>query len=148
MDILNKDDASNFLERIVYIAWFIWKARNEAIFNFYPINPEVTMRRAFEAFREYSESMVSPLIHVDNPNIEDFISQWRAPERGCLKLNCDVAVSKFGKEAKMAVTVRDYEGALINGAVGSACIFLTSSRRAFGHSTSLWYGERSGPSRF
>lgn len=62
MDLLKKDDASNFLERMVFIAWYIWKARNEAIFNFSPINPELTMRRAFKAFREFLESMVSPLI--------------------------------------------------------------------------------------
>lgn len=82
MDLLKKDNASNFLERMVFIAWYIWKARNEVVFNSTLPNPELTMRRALDAFREFSNSLVPTHIHMDNPTIEDIISQWRASDRG------------------------------------------------------------------
>ncbi|XP_058196615.1 uncharacterized protein LOC131312697 [Rhododendron vialii] len=118
VDQLKKEDAMNFLERVVYIAWFIWKARNEVVFNLGMPNPEWTMRRALEAFREFSDVVVLSRFHMDNPNIEDFISQWRALENGCFKLNCDVVVGKNGKEASAAVVIRDSKGILVNGSTG------------------------------
>ncbi|KAI8553628.1 hypothetical protein RHMOL_Rhmol05G0030900 [Rhododendron molle] len=104
-----------YLERVVFIAWYIWKARNEVVFNSGLPNPEWTMRRALEAFREFSDAVVPSRFHMDNPTVEDFISQWRAPENGCFKLNCDATVGKNGEEASAAVVIRDNNGILVNG---------------------------------
>lgn len=59
---------------------------------------------------------------MDNPNIVDNISQWWAPDRGRVKVNCDVAVKGDGTDAKVSVTIRDWKGSLINGMVGSVKI--------------------------
>lgn len=82
MELCKKEEGINLLERVVFIAWYIWKARNEVVFNSTLPNPELTMRRALEAFREFSDSLVPTRIHMDNPTIEDIISQWRASDRG------------------------------------------------------------------
>lgn len=52
---LKGKDLNLFLSRVVNIAWYIWKPRNEFIFNSDPIIPEKNVRRALEAFREFSE---------------------------------------------------------------------------------------------
>lgn len=110
--------ACDHLGRAALIAWFIWKVRNEFVFDSAYLNPELTMKRALEAIREYTEVVVSSPIHMDNPNIVDNISQWRATDRGRVKVNCDVAVKGDGTDAKVAVTIRDWKGSLINGMVG------------------------------
>lgn len=43
MDDLKDSDAVDFLNKVVFIAWYIWKARNDAIFNSTPLNPELSM---------------------------------------------------------------------------------------------------------
>ncbi|KAI8564191.1 hypothetical protein RHMOL_Rhmol03G0163100 [Rhododendron molle] len=96
--------------------------RNEFVFDSAYLNPELTMKRALEAIREYIKVVVSSPIHMDNLNIVDNISQWRTPDRGRVKVNCDVAVKGNGADAKVAVTIRDWKGSLINGKVGSVKI--------------------------
>lgn len=54
---------------------------------------------------------------MDNPNIVNNISQWWAPYRGRVKVKYDVAVKGDGADAKVAVTIRDWKGSLINGMV-------------------------------
>lgn len=63
-----------------------------------------------------------PLIHMDNPTVEDIISQWRALDCGFVKLNYDVAMKENGKEARVAVVIRDNKGALVNGTTVSSQI--------------------------
>lgn len=123
MDDLKQSNAVDFLSRVVYIAWYIWKARNEAIFNFTPLHPELTMKRALEAFHEFMEIKVPTPIHMDNPTIEDVTSHWRAPDQGFFMLNCDVATGKDGVDAKIAVTVRDWKGKLLDRAVKTVSAF-------------------------
>ncbi|KAH7856324.1 hypothetical protein Vadar_000093 [Vaccinium darrowii] len=99
--------------------WFIWKSRNEFIFNVFPINLEATLKRALEAFREYSVIKVPNLVHRDKPTVVDRISHWKAPDHGCFKINCDVAMGSNGKDAKVAIVLRDWRGSLVDVLVGS-----------------------------
>ncbi|KAH7843546.1 hypothetical protein Vadar_018002 [Vaccinium darrowii] len=137
------EDLSNFLGKVVTIAWFIWKSRNEFIFNVFPINPEATMKRALEALREYSMIKVPNLVHRDNPTVVDRISHWGAPDHGCFKINCDVVVGLNGKDAKVAVVLRDWRGSLVDGLVGSEVVSsplqgeLLAIRRACGMAKAL-----------
>lgn len=49
VDDLKGKDLIQFLSKVVTIAWYIWKSRNEFVFSSNPIDPEKTMRRAGEA---------------------------------------------------------------------------------------------------
>lgn len=63
-----------------------------------PIDPERTVRTALEALCEFSEIRVPRLVHMDNLSFGDSLSHWKAPDQGCFKFNCDIAVSKDGQD--------------------------------------------------
>ncbi|KAI8560463.1 hypothetical protein RHMOL_Rhmol04G0257600 [Rhododendron molle] len=119
---LKGEQLSQFLGKAVTVAWFIWKTRNEFIFNSDPIFPEKTVRRAFQALREFSKTRIPPSIHVDNLSCEDNLSHWKAPDQGNFKFNCDVAVSSQGREAVAASVLRNWKGELVDGRVARAKI--------------------------
>lgn len=119
------EEAKSLLERVVFIAWYIWKSRNEFIFESVPVNPMATMLRAMEAYGEFLSISNSQQVPMDNPQTVDSYSQWRAPGRGSYKLNCDVAVVDNGKEGKTAAVIRDWKGSLVNGSTGSCEIAST-----------------------
>ncbi|KAI8538927.1 hypothetical protein RHMOL_Rhmol09G0141300 [Rhododendron molle] len=79
----------------------------------------MTVRRALEAVREFSEIRVSSLVHTDNSSSGDSISHWGAPDHGYFKLNCDIAIKKDGHEAAFAVVQRDWNGQMVNGNMSS-----------------------------
>ncbi|XP_058223256.1 uncharacterized protein LOC131332968 [Rhododendron vialii] len=111
-----------FLGKVVMIGWQIWKSRNDFVFNSNPVDPETTMRRAIEALCEISGLRIPSLIHMDNPTAEDASSHWRAPDQGGLKINCDVAIKRNGRDAKCAAIIRDSRGAIVDGRVIDAKI--------------------------
>ncbi|KAF7139221.1 hypothetical protein RHSIM_Rhsim07G0138700 [Rhododendron simsii] len=78
-----------------------------------------TVRRVFEGLKESREARVPLMIHMDNLADADN-SQWRAPNQGRIKINCDVAIRKNGQEAACAAVVRNWVGKLIDGHVISA----------------------------
>lgn len=59
------------------------------------------------------------LVHTDNSSFGDSLSHWGAPDHGCFKLNCDIAIKKDGHEAAFAVVQRDWNGQIVNGNVSS-----------------------------
>lgn len=95
----------------------IFGTHNEFVFRLDPIIPEKTVRKATVAIRGFSELRAPQLIYMDNLSVEDFPSQWKAPDHGRLKLNCDVAIRRNGQEAACASVVRDWAGRLIDGSV-------------------------------
>ncbi|KAF7142379.1 hypothetical protein RHSIM_Rhsim05G0174000 [Rhododendron simsii] len=74
VDDLKGRDLTQFLSRVVTIAQCS-KTRNEFVFSSNPINPEMIVRRALEAVREFSEIRVSNLVHTDNSSFGDSLSQ-------------------------------------------------------------------------
>lgn len=102
------------------------------------------MRRAFAALGEYSEVLNSNQVHMDNPQTEVSSSQWKAPDRGNFKCNCDVALCPDGKRAKLAAVLRDWRGHLVNGVVGSAYITSLLQGELCAIRLALWYGQRHG----
>lgn len=59
VETLTIKGACDLLGRAAFIAWFIWKMRNEFVFDSACLNPELTMKRVLEAIREYTEVVVS-----------------------------------------------------------------------------------------
>ncbi|KAI8551674.1 hypothetical protein RHMOL_Rhmol06G0204500 [Rhododendron molle] len=118
VDDLKGEQLMGYLEKIVMIAWHIWKSRNDFVFNYIPVDPERTLRKAFAAIHEFSDLRIPSLVHTDNLTVEDVSSQWKAPGHGSVKLNCDVAVHRNGRDG----VLRNSEGELVNGQVINAKI--------------------------
>ncbi|KAH7853442.1 hypothetical protein Vadar_002449 [Vaccinium darrowii] len=57
----------------------------------------------------------TPKVQMDNPPIQEDNSNWRAPDKGKFKVNCDVALPPNGKEGKVAVILRDWKGKILDG---------------------------------
>ncbi|KAI8543151.1 hypothetical protein RHMOL_Rhmol08G0195200 [Rhododendron molle] len=122
VDDLKGEQLMGYLEKIVMIAWHIWKSRNDFVFNYNPVDPERTLRKAFAAIYEFSELRIPSLIHTDNLTVEDVYSRWKAPDHGSFTLNCDVAVHHNGREGICAAVLRNSEGILVDGQVINAKI--------------------------
>lgn len=54
---------------------------------------------------------------MDTPSSADSFPQWRAPDQGGFKINCDVAIKRNGQEAVVGAVMRDWEGSLVDGNV-------------------------------
>ncbi|XP_058202998.1 uncharacterized protein LOC131317467 [Rhododendron vialii] len=121
-DVLKGKQLMSFLGRVVTIVWYIWKSRNDFVFNYNLVDPENTMRRAFEALHEFSDLRIPCLVHMDNPTVEVVSSHWRAPDHGNFKLNCDVAVHCNGRKGVCVVVLRNEAGSLLDGQVLKADI--------------------------
>ncbi|KAH7862425.1 hypothetical protein Vadar_004635 [Vaccinium darrowii] len=52
---------------------------------------------------------------LENPQIQEDVSTWRAPDHGKFKANCDVAISNSGHSSKTSVVFRNWKGKLLEG---------------------------------
>ncbi|KAI8001217.1 putative ribonuclease H protein [Camellia lanceoleosa] len=58
----NEEDRAFCLGKVSWIGWFIWKDRNNYIFNHYPVEPSSTLHRARVAMAEYEYVTISPVV--------------------------------------------------------------------------------------
>ena len=97
-----------------YLCWFIWKARNEFIFNGIDPKASVVISKAVTASFEYglaSRTLCQSSFDVFTPGP----SCWSAPCPGMVKINCDGAFSENLHLGVAAFVVRDHTSALIDG---------------------------------
>lgn len=127
-DMLNffktSSETNSFFSLIIWIGWFIWKDRNNFVFNHINIETSLTLHRARVTKLEYESA--SEAIEVVHPQIvcENLQgrSVWQALPPGFLKVNCDVAIKKGSSVASIAVLLRDSGGRLIDGLTSSCCV--------------------------
>ncbi|KAI8567007.1 hypothetical protein RHMOL_Rhmol02G0087700 [Rhododendron molle] len=120
---MSKPTAINFLGKIAFTAWNIWKVRNDYVFRNEKVNPLAVMARANFAQLEFSSICLIPSVHMDNQPIVDVASIWVAPNVSKLKANCDVAFKEGDTSNKVAVVIRDHKGATVDGRVKTSNIF-------------------------
>lgn len=98
-------------------AWFIWKARNEAIFHKSSVNPMTTLTRIVTSRMEFSEAF-EPLFQSRDDQVPNHAVQgWLPPPVGHIKANSNVAMSNEGRDAMAAVILRNCRGEVVDGAV-------------------------------
>ncbi|KAI8561559.1 hypothetical protein RHMOL_Rhmol04G0349500 [Rhododendron molle] len=74
---------------------------------------------------------------MDNPPHGDYISRWKAPDRGKYKVNCDVAISAKEKEGIVAAVLRDWEGNIVDGKAKPVKVFSSLHGGALSHKRSV-----------
>ena len=106
---------------LVYTAWFIWKARNERLFQHTFMTPTNLVRCAFinyslnrQPANENAFENQSWNWEVSNPiqhhTYQPKLVRWLPPPMGALKLNFDASVTSTS--ASVAYIIRDCHGVL------------------------------------
>lgn len=146
IDSIPPKDACDVISRVAFIAWYIWKARNEFIFRHVAVNPLDAMARASFAMSEFCTSVVTPQVHMDNHPVGNAPSSWKAPDCRSLKANCDIALKGNSSSRKIAVVIQDWKGIIVDGvaksvsalsslqgelfAIREACLMMTALGRS------------------
>ncbi|KAH7853483.1 hypothetical protein Vadar_002984 [Vaccinium darrowii] len=91
------------------------KARNDFVFNKVKVNPLNTIASILHSEMEFLKSLEILNVHVDNPQNQEKLSTWRAPDKGKFKVNCDVAITNYGHTSKASVVLRNWKGKLMDG---------------------------------
>ncbi|KAI8001810.1 hypothetical protein LOK49_LG09G00893 [Camellia lanceoleosa] len=114
----NSEWGKSVLCSMVWVAWTIWKGRNEHLFNQCLVDPEGVIVKATRDEAEFLASCPVPTsTQRATTGVASRESSWVPPPRGHWKLNCDAAVDlKLGK-GTVAVLLRDHSGNLVDGQV-------------------------------
>lgn len=103
---------SNLLSRIFFTGWYVWKARNEFIFNNLPISPPAIASRITQAWigdQHQHSGDISPIVECLTPALLGE-QEWHPPPAGEFKINCDGSFSTNQNIASAAAILRDSEG--------------------------------------
>ncbi|KAL7201163.1 hypothetical protein ACSBR1_032967 [Camellia fascicularis] len=101
---------------IIWIGWFIWKDRNNFVFNYIAVEPSSTLFRARAAIWEFERAACTDEPQTQNGSASpQRFKKWQAPESGAYKINCDVTIKNGSSDASIAVLLRDSGGRLIDG---------------------------------
>lgn len=91
------------------ISWYVWKMRNNYIFNSAPIQPSTVIRKTINAIYEWNISNISP------PSSLPSNAQWLLevpPSQGYHKFEFDGAFNSQPQMADIEGNIRDYRGEL------------------------------------
>ncbi|KAL7223959.1 hypothetical protein ACSBR1_025423 [Camellia fascicularis] len=106
--------------KIALIRWFIWKARNNLVFNHMPVNPSEVIQKCSQAWFEHNRhcngsSTRSP----EGPSLHPPSHRWRSATHGGIKINCDASFNQKHLKASAAAIMPDRRGRLLDGLVSS-----------------------------
>ncbi|RYR23368.1 hypothetical protein Ahy_B03g068605 [Arachis hypogaea] len=136
MDIVQKirsgtgRDQERILCNMGCVYWYIWKARNQYIFQQTNINPEqVIINAEYLAAEYHNTTRGSSTEHISsNGRIGDRKRiTWRPPPQDRLKVNTDAAFHRDTGKAASAVVVRNWRGKIVTGTTSK---FITTSALA------------------
>lgn len=133
------DSGKETLSKIALIGWYIWKARNDFIFNSVPINPSGTLEKIHHGWNEYLIQGGEETIVALADNSMEFASKsgWIPPRVGTFKVNCDASFHRSLSKSSAAAIMRDSEGHFIDGVVTS--FFSASALQAKASAVRLAY---------
>ncbi|XP_028084016.1 uncharacterized protein LOC114285186 [Camellia sinensis] len=114
---LSTFDATAFLSKIATVGWFIWKSRNEFIFNNIPMDPLATLHRIAQSWTEKDDflSTITNQDHWPTSLSSTPVSGWIPANSGYFKINCDASFCQRNSMAAIAAVMRDSKGHLIDG---------------------------------
>ncbi|XP_028095770.1 uncharacterized protein LOC114293006 [Camellia sinensis] len=125
MDILgNDEDRNSFFSLVAWIGWYIWKDRNNFVFNHIPVEPSSTLHRARVAMAEFEVGVYRWVMGLSRQPTQSAaaMDKWDPPQPGFFKVNCDVAILLGSSRAAAAAVLRDEHGRLVDGLTKKLCI--------------------------
>lgn len=122
LESMPKTEAMDFLSKVTFIAWNIWKGRNDFVFCNERVNPTILMAKANFAQLEFSSTRVTHSVQMDNQPIANVPSGWVASDVSKIKVNCDVTFKEGDTNNTVAVVMRDHAGELVEGRVKTSKI--------------------------
>lgn len=108
-------DCQDILGKCICLAWHIWKARNDWVFNYVPVDPKTVMDKASFMWTEFHVCLVRGGNQEQPSGQVDTNTRWIPPHKGQLKINCDVALKQGNPKAAIAALLRDHKGNIIDG---------------------------------
>ncbi|XP_015941361.1 uncharacterized protein LOC107466866 [Arachis duranensis] len=111
-------DQERVLCNLGCVCWYIWKTRNQYIFQQATINPKQAIINAKQLAEEYhnTTSGSSTQHNSSKGRIGDRKRiTWRPPPQDRLKVNTDAAFQKDTGKAASAVVIRNWQGKIITG---------------------------------
>ncbi|GMQ05608.1 hypothetical protein CsSME_00050572 [Camellia sinensis var. sinensis] len=103
---------------MIWLAWHIWKSRNDFVFKYHPFDPCSIIFKAEKDFGEFAR--VSPISQHSTSHLSSLREEsrsWIPPRQGRFKANCDVAIRPGSSRVSTAVLLRDCKGSVVEGAV-------------------------------
>ncbi|XP_042479713.1 uncharacterized protein LOC122060657 [Macadamia integrifolia] len=91
-----------------FIAWIIWKARNDTIFGRKKWDPGEVISVASQAFHEFCSVIDCPQNNISQAayhNIEK--TKWAPPTTPSIKVNCDASWSPDYSKCGLGIVIRD-----------------------------------------
>ncbi|XP_057747939.1 uncharacterized protein LOC130967135 [Arachis stenosperma] len=111
-------DQEIILCKLGCVCWYIWKTRNQYMFQQATINPKQAIINAEQLAAEYhnTTSGSSTQHNSSKGRIGDRKRiTWRPPPQDRLKVNTDAAFQKDTGKAASAVVIRNWQGKIITG---------------------------------
>ncbi|RYQ92149.1 hypothetical protein Ahy_B09g098304 [Arachis hypogaea] len=111
-------DQERILCKLGCVCWYIWKTRNQYIFQQATINPKQAIINAEQLAAEYhnTTSGSSTQHNSSKGRIGDKKRvTWRPPPQDRLKVNTDAAFQKDTGKAASGVVIRNWQGKFITG---------------------------------
>ncbi|XP_028055940.1 uncharacterized protein LOC114260082 [Camellia sinensis] len=103
---------------MVWVAWTIWKGRNDHLFNHHQVDPSGVIAKAKRDEAEFLASCLATLTpQIGASGMNSGCSSWFPPPRGLWKFNCDAAVDLKHGMGTVVVLLRDHTGQLVDGMV-------------------------------
>ncbi|XP_043697105.1 uncharacterized protein LOC122647863 [Telopea speciosissima] len=115
----DKKMAREAISRASFICWYLWRSRNEQVFNGKTWDPSDVLQMADKAFVEISNAVrflggVSNSSSVGLGNDSSHrCSFWTPLPKGSVKANCDAAFTAETSRGGLGIIFRDHSGALI-----------------------------------
>ncbi|KAL7246469.1 hypothetical protein ACSBR2_001546 [Camellia fascicularis] len=103
---------------MIWVAWTIWKGRNDHLFNHCLVDPARVIWKAKHDEAEFLATCTvttTPVLAVTGVN--NTRSAWVPPPRGKWKFNCDAAFDLRQGTGAVAVLLRDHLGLLVDGMI-------------------------------
>ncbi|KAH7852348.1 hypothetical protein Vadar_023748 [Vaccinium darrowii] len=107
--------AIDLINKMAWTTWFIWKGRNDFVFNHLSPDRLSTVLAVAHARSEFASSVFYPKLILEVvPRLAN--SAWRKQSVGSLKINCDAAFSNNGTDTTAGVVIRNHLGHMVDGA--------------------------------
>lgn len=91
----------------ITVMWYIWKAKNNYIFQYHPINPYCIKRKAISSILSMEITPIYAGLGCFDGAPTDW---WLPPPPGWTKLNFDGAFNNFSQQARIGGVIRDSYG--------------------------------------